>query len=105
MNNDDFIKRIEKLIEPLKTGQKRLEARQEGFEKKLDSQSKDIKNVKEDIKIVDFKVEAFNAKLDENKDEITDFIGNLLDEIVTQDQYNGLDKRVRILENKNSTHN
>lgn len=126
MNNDQLLKQIEQIILPLKEGQKRLETNQEKFEKRLDAQGKDLKALKQDVntlkqdvsdlnqnvnklnqdvKTLDLKIEVVNANMKRNTKEITDILGNVLDNFATQEEIDKLDIRVTNLEEKISTKN
>jgi uncharacterized coiled-coil protein SlyX len=64
MNNDD------KILKILESMDKRLN----GLEQGQQEQGKDIKSLRGDVRTVDMKVEAFNAKLDATAKEIKEEI-------------------------------
>lgn len=98
MTEDNLIKQIKKLIEPLNEGQKRLEKTLENHGKQLESQGKDIKILKQDVKNLDLKIEIVNSNLKKTKSEIMTHITYLFENSATQKQVDNLEHRVKALE-------
>ncbi|MBU4017193.1 hypothetical protein KJ980_05040 [Patescibacteria group bacterium] len=94
MNNDNLLKQIEKIFNPLKEGQERLEQR-------LVSQGQDIKVLKEDITGLKQNAGGLNRDMIGMKSDISlsrlDNKRILFDNKILKQQMNGLERDNRIL--------